>query len=272
MTGSSTPDPEKQPGPAPPPRLSDDRRAALQAGRTPVPRRFVMVVVIVFVVLGLGGVVLERVIGTPGATNVIPSPPTTIATIPTSSPYAILGLSRLDRPAPSFVLTDQRGQPWSLGQARGRVVILAFYNRDCNDICPVLGSELAITLGLLGSHANQVDVAIVNTDPTAASIVRDPLALSVPKLASRANVIFLNGSLAALNSVWTHYGVEVRVASAPAPVIHSDELYVIDSRGVLRDLITPFANESRAGVESLSAATRLHFGAALAEVAGSLLR
>ncbi len=270
MAASDDSDSEQRLTPDAPPTLSDDRRAALRAGRTPVPQRFIVAVVVTFIILGLGGIVLERIIGTPGAANVVPTSPSPTPS-PPASRDAILGLSHLaGRRAFPFVLTDQRGQAWSLAGARGRVVILAFYNRDCNDICPVLGSELSITLRLLGSNADHVVVAIVNTDPTHANVLRDPRALTVPGLAGRSNVVFLSGSLDALDSVWTRYGVEVRVAP-PAPVIHSDELYVIDTHGALRDLVTPFANESRTGLESLSGPTRLHFGAALAEVAGSLL-
>ncbi len=272
MTGTPDSAPENRSDHDAPPILSEDRRAALRAGSTPVPRRFIAAVAAVFVVLGLGGVVLERVIGTPGASSPATlSAPTTTPSTPTS-PTAILGLTTIaGRLATPFSLTDQYGRPWSLAQARGRVVILAFYNRDCNDICPVLGSELATALSLLGTHARQVTIAIVNTDPTHAGAVADPPALSVPKLAGRTNVVFLTGPLRALDPVWTHYGVEVRVASPPLPVIHSDVLYFIDPRGALRDLATPFANESRTGTESLSAASRLQFGAAVAEVAGSLL-
>ena len=255
------------------PMISDDERsAALRAGRAPVPPKFILLVVAVFVVLGLGGVVLERVVGTPGQVPVT-SPPriTTPSTLPIT-PRSILGLKALTgRTAPPFTLTDQHGTTWSLSAQRGRVVILAFYNESCNDICPVLGSELRTSLSLLGTNADHVEVAIVNTDPTHAAALARPPALVRPALVGRANVVFLTGTLAELNAVWSHYGVQVRLGQPPAPALHNDVLYFITSRGALRAQATPFANENRHVVFSLDRESRDAFAAGIAEEAGSLL-
>lgn len=248
-----------------------ERRAALRAGRTPVPTKFILLVVAVFVVLGLGGVVLERVLGTPGQSVANPAPATTPPTLPIT-PHSILGLKTLSgRSAPGFALTDQHGSTWSLGAQRGRVVILAFYNQTCNDICPVLGSELRTSIALLGTNAGRVEIAIVNTDPNHAGVVARPAALVEPGLAGRANVVFLTGPLPSLNAVWSHYGVQVRVGQPPAPVLHNDVLYFITTRGDLHALATPFANESPQGVFALDVVSRRAFAAGIAEVASSLL-
>ena len=126
-----TSDPELTPedvghAPATPVITEDERRAALRAGRTPVPTKFILLVVAAFVVLGLGGVVLERVVGTPGqSVSLNPAPATTPPTLPIT-PHSILGLKMLTaRSAPGFSLFDQHGSTWSLRAQRGRVVILA---------------------------------------------------------------------------------------------------------------------------------------------------
>ncbi|MDE2282976.1 MAG: SCO family protein [Actinomycetales bacterium] len=251
---------------------SDERSAAFHAGRTPIPPKFFLLVAVVFVVLGLGGVVLERVVGTPGQTPIASPPATTTPSSLPSTTHSILGLELLpSRPAPPITLTDQRGATWRLAAQRGRVVILAFYNQTCNDICPVLGAELRSTISLLGTNAGRVDVAIVNTDPTHAAVVALPAALVRPGLIGQPTVVFLTGTLAELDAVWTHYGVEVRVGPAPTPSLHNDLLYFITADGRLHALATPFANESRKGVFSLDAASRRAFAAGVAEVADSLL-
>lgn len=272
-----TSDPELTPedvghAPATPVITEDERRAALRAGRTPVPTKFILLVVAAFVVLGLGGVVLERVVGTSGqSVSLNPAPATTPPTLPIT-PHSILGLKMLTaRSAPGFSLFDQHGSTWSLRAQRGRVVILAFYNQTCNDICPVLGSELRTSIALLGTNANRVEIAIVNTDPNHAGVVARPAALVEPGLVGRANVVFLTGTLSSLNAVWSRYGIQVRVGQPPAPVLHNDVLYFITTQGDLHALATPFANESRQGVFALDGASRRAFAAGIAEVASSLL-
>ena len=275
--GAMTSDPELRPedadhAPSMPKITEDERRAALRAGRTPVPAKFILLVVAVFVVLGLGGVVLERLVGTPGqSVSPSPAPATTSPTLPIT-PHSILGLRTFSgRRAPGFTLTDEHGSPWSLGTQVGRVVILAFYNQTCNDICPVLGSELRTSIALLGTNAGRVEIAIVNTDPDHAGVVARPAALVEPGLEGRANVVFLTGSLPSLDAVWSHYGIQVRVGQPPAPALHNDVLYFITPHGELHASATPFANESRRGVFTLDGVSQRAFAAGIAEVASSLL-
>ncbi len=257
--------------PLPPP--SDEEReafrtAAIRAGRTPVPRGFLLLVAAAFVVLGGGGVLLEHVLG---GSSAPPSPVTTTtapANVHPPSPTAILGLHRLSGArAPAIALVDQNGRPWSLADARGRTVLLAFWNARCDDICPVVGTELREARALLAPRPPLI--VIVNTDPRATSVVARPAALVATGLL-RPGVLFLNGDLAQLNATWARYGIQVHVTSASAVPIHNDALYVIDGRGRLRDLVTPFADESRAGRFTLGAATERAFARALATLTGSV--
>jgi cytochrome oxidase Cu insertion factor (SCO1/SenC/PrrC family) len=47
------------------------------------------------------------------------------------------GTSLGGTPAPDFRLVSQFGQPMSLSQFRGKVVILAFTDSQCTTICPL---------------------------------------------------------------------------------------------------------------------------------------
>lgn len=251
--------------PLAPPDRDDDafRAAALRAGRTPVPRRFVFLVAAAFIVLGGGGVLLERAFGSTGT----PAPPTTTAPreISPPSPAAILGARTLSgAPAPAISLLDQSGRAWTLRAHRGRTTLVAFVNASCNDICPVLGAELRQVRADLGSRAP--DIVIVNTDPRATTVTRRPPALVVPHLLTR-RVWFLTGSLRALTAVWAAYGVQVRLTSATAIAVHNDVIYLIDARNRLRDAVTPFANETRTGHFWLDATTQRTFATALASLA-----
>ena len=56
-----------------------DRAAALRAGSVPVPRKFVRLIIIAFAVLGLGGIVAEKLIGNAGVGALVSTPVTTLA-------------------------------------------------------------------------------------------------------------------------------------------------------------------------------------------------
>src|SRR5487761_2282790 len=111
----------------------EQRAAALRAGTTPVPRRFIHLMILGFAVLGIGGFALDRVIGngsagTPAAlaenTGVPTGIPATtfVPTNPSPAPgpgvaapmNAYLSLKSLwNTPAPRIRLMQLSGSTWS---------------------------------------------------------------------------------------------------------------------------------------------------------------
>ena len=47
------------------------------------------------------------------------------------APATVLAASDLGKPAPAFSATDSTGKTWSLGELKGKVVVLETTNRDC---------------------------------------------------------------------------------------------------------------------------------------------
>lgn len=263
--------------------LSDEERArafaSQSSGRASLPPALVKWAIAAFVVLGGGGTLIERVMS--GATPTVSRTtlpvskvPTPIAQNPlTSSLSSLLGLKTIGpTPAPALELTAQNGASWRLGDQRGHVVLVTFYGASCHDICPVLGAEIRGALADLGARSAAVRVAIVNTDPQATTASKNVAALEVPGLSNRANVWFLTGSLNALNTVWSNYGVAINVGAKASQIAHNNVLYFVDPRGRLRSLAVPFANEDRTGTYTLSPAEVARFAKGLANVAGSLIR
>jgi cytochrome oxidase Cu insertion factor (SCO1/SenC/PrrC family) len=261
-----------------------DREAALRAGSTPIPRTFLLWVIAAFAVLGIGGLIAERLVGNAGVETVITTPPATLAgTAPAApqtptgpsvpaSPAALIGLQHLaGARAPAIALHATSGAPWALAGARGKVVVLSFVNAECNDICPVLAAEITRADQLLGSKSNRVEFAMVNTDPLEMSLAVVPPALTQTGLDHLANVTFLTGSLPELSQVWTRYGIAVAVANATRVVSHNDLMYFItpDGRSALR--ATPFANESPLGAYSLDPVTVRTFARGVAAAAAALV-
>ncbi len=266
-----------------------DRAAAFAAGPPRFPRKVIVLAAAAFVVLGLGGVVLDRLFPGPvGATTstttgVYPPPlstgpvtapaPAPVATAGAQLPAraaALMGLQGLSgAPAPPFRLVDQLGRPSSPGSFRGKVVVVSFFDATCNDICPVLETELAEAYRDLGGRGARVEFVTVDTDPLAlAPAAARPAEEGV--MASVPGWRFLTGSLAQLDAVWARYGVSVQVQRSTKAVSHNDVLYFIDPAGRGRARATPFADESFSGSFSLNRATEARWAAGIASEARAL--
>jgi cytochrome oxidase Cu insertion factor (SCO1/SenC/PrrC family) len=262
----------------------EERTAALAAGAPRVPRRVVAWMFVAAAILGLGGTVAERAFTAAGLNSSAGVPTTTTAsslpltTIPTpttgplSSSGALLALVRL-RPvvAPNFQLVDQLGKVISLDDERGRVVVLTFFNADCQDACPVIAAELRQASADLGSLRSQVVFLTVNTDPLDLSVVPTPPAVTRSGLASLHNWYYLTGSVHQLDPVWNALGVSISVYVDERIAVHNDVLYLIDPKGDLVIRGTPFSDENHQGAYSLPTSL-VHLAAhGLAVAVGTLL-
>jgi cytochrome oxidase Cu insertion factor (SCO1/SenC/PrrC family) len=278
-----------------------DRTAALRAGSVPVPRKFVLLVIAAFAVLGIGGIVAERLIGNAGVGSLISTPVTTLAgtgsagtdagsglgtpgpTAPATppapdspavdaSPSAVIGLTRLaGREAPALSLQSQNGAPWTLAGAKGKVVVLTFFNAECNDVCPVLSKEIIEADQVLGARRADVDFVVVNSDPLETSLAPIPPALDQTGLTGVANVTFLDGSLIDLSAVWKDYGVTVALDNTNRVVTHNDVLYFIGRTGKLELSASPFADENTLGIYSLQPSIIHTFAQGVADATSGLL-
>jgi cytochrome oxidase Cu insertion factor (SCO1/SenC/PrrC family) len=141
------------------------------------------------------------------------------------------GLS-LSRAAPGFTLTDQFGQPVSLGSFRGKVVILAFNDAECTTICPLTTAALVDAKDMLGAAASQVQLLGVDANPKATA-VEDVLSYSQLH-GMLYQWRYLTGSLTQLQSVWKAYSVGVTISQNQTD--HEPAIFVIDQQGRLAKL------------------------------------
>ncbi len=252
---------------------------APRVGPTRIPPKFVLFVTAVFVVLGIGGTLAEHYMG--GSQAAAPTTTFTLPPVPvapsgnelSASLKALMGLKEISNArAPDFSLSDQARHSWRLADARGKVVVLTFYSRECNDICTVLGPEIVQAEALLGHRSSTVQFVIVNTDPSHSGYVATPSALTSAGLSHYANVHFLTGPLNQLNAVWTNYGVGVSVGTVSSQVAHNNVMYFITPGGAIRYLAVPFGNENHDGIFSLDAATIHKFAEGIFTTAVSLAK
>jgi len=73
-------------------------------------------------------------------------------------------------PAPDITLRNQFGQPMSLHQFRGKVVILAFADSQCTTVCPLTTMSMVEARQLLGPAGRQVQLLGVDANPRATSV------------------------------------------------------------------------------------------------------
>ena len=264
-------------------RLTTESGGGRIVGR--ISKRFMWSAVAVLAVLGLGGQALEHYFGNVGLPT--SAGPTTTFTTPTSlsigtptptpsvaaADEAFINLQLIGTAVASpFTLTDQHSRPYGTLQAKGRVTLVSFFNKNCNDICPVEGAELRQFLTDLGSQSSRVNLIVVNTDPFSYATSEQPLALTVPGLAGRSNVHFVTGTVSNLNDVWRAYGIQVNVGAVASEVSHNSLIYFVTPGSLLAAIATPFARVNKHGRASLSAAQQSRFARGLEFEAMSLLQ
>jgi cytochrome oxidase Cu insertion factor (SCO1/SenC/PrrC family) len=148
------------------------------------------------------------------------------------NPNLDLGSSLSGEHAPDIKLVNQFGQPMSLSQFHGRVVILAFSDSECTTVCPLTTESMVLAKELLGKAGDSVQLLGVDANPDATK-VSDVMSYS------RAHGMvnqwdFLTGSSAQLKAVWKAYNIEVAIEAGQ--IDHTPALYVINQQGILEKL------------------------------------
>jgi cytochrome oxidase Cu insertion factor (SCO1/SenC/PrrC family) len=144
-----------------------------------------------------------------------------------TNPNLDLGSSLGGQPAPDIKLVNQFGQPMSLSQFRGKVVLLGFEDSQCTTVCPLTTQSMVQAKQLLGAAGDQVQLLGVDANPDATGVA-DVLAYS------RAHGLvnqwdFLTGSAAQLKATWSAYHIAVQIERGQ--IDHTPALFVIDQRG-----------------------------------------
>ncbi len=169
----------------------------------------------------LGGLALAAALAVAGcsspASSTAPASPGGASAAAMENPNLDLGAPLGNKAAPDFKLVNQFGQPMSLSQFRGRVVMLSFEDSECTTVCPLTTQSMMLAKELLGSAGKSVQLLGVDANP-------DAIALSD----------FLTGTLPQLKSVWKSYDIAVQVESGL--IDHTPALYIIDQQGRLQKI------------------------------------
>jgi protein SCO1/2 len=136
--------------------------------------------------------------------------------------------------ARDFALTDHNGQPRSLKDFAGKVVVLFFGYTQCPDVCPTSMAELAEVKKLLGKDGERVQGLFVTVDPQ-----RDtPEVLKAYMENFDPTFLALYGTPEKLASVAKDFKVYYKKVDGQTPTSytmdHSAGSYVYDTQGRLR--------------------------------------
>lgn len=145
----------------------------------------------------------------------------------------------------TMALVDQLGRTVSLGQFKGRVVVLADFLTSCQDECPVsTGAFLAFERDLRADHlGSKVSIVEVTVDPA-----RDtPARLVAYERYTGVDWTLLTGTQPQIDTFWRHFGASYdKVADSPDDTAaidwetgkryrydmdHSNNVYLFDASG-----------------------------------------
>ena len=144
--------------------------------------------------------------------------------------------------AAPFTLRDQFGQPVSLSNLKGKVVILAFIYTNCPDVCPLTTQTLGMAYDALGADATKTAFVAITVDPERDTVEQ------VYRYSEQMGMLhkwaFLTGTRQEMEAVWRNYHVateketshEASAQSAATEYLvgHSAPVYLIDHDGKLR--------------------------------------
>ncbi len=149
----------------------------------------------------------------------------------------IVGTEITPTAAPDFTLVDGiSGTPTRLSGQQGKVVVLTFLYTQCPDVCPLTAETLRQAQQKLtdGERAGTVLVA-VSVDP------QHDTPQAVQTFAKEHGLaggfVYLVGSQAQLQTVWSAYGIRIETDPAVTAVGHSDAIYLLDRKGQARVLV-----------------------------------
>ncbi|MBV9604804.1 MAG: redoxin domain-containing protein [Solirubrobacterales bacterium] len=143
-----------------------------------------------------------------------------------ANPYLDPGTS-LAGQAPDFTLSDQFGQPVSLHDFRGKVVILAFNDSECTTMCPLTTTAMLDAKAMLGRAGSRVQLLGVDANPAAISLED---VWSYSELHGMLHSWqYLTGTLSQLEQVWREYAVEAAIEHGE--ITHTPALFVIGPQG-----------------------------------------
>jgi cytochrome oxidase Cu insertion factor (SCO1/SenC/PrrC family) len=154
-----------------------------------------------------------------------PASPAEVVISPSAN---VIGAPLTRQPTPALTgLTDQNGREISLSDEKGHVVLLAFMDPLCVDLCPVLGRDIVALEQALPKGINPVLLIVSVTSGRTAADVRQFVSTNLSTKWEPGWHWLIGPSDAALKLAWLAWG-------EPLEPPKTNYLDVIDPQGYLR--------------------------------------
>lgn len=156
-----------------------------------------------------------------------------------ASPFHSVDISAVEW-GRDFQLTDQNGQPRSLANFRGKVVMMFFGFTNCPDVCPTTMADMAQVVRKLGEKGEQVQGLLVTVDPardTPEVLGRYVTAFHPAFLGLRGDDTTTKELAGEFKAFYAARQPEAGHAHDHYMVDHTRAIYVFDSSGKLRLLM-----------------------------------
>jgi protein SCO1/2 len=131
---------------------------------------------------------------------------------------------------PPFSLRDHTGEVLHARDLGGKVVLLTFLDSQCEDACPVIAREVALTIdSLTAAEREKVEAVAISTDP--AEDTPRSIRAFLARQRALGRLRFLDGKERELRSLWSRLAVLSSLESG-RDNLHSAPVRVYDGRGV----------------------------------------
>ena len=147
--------------------------------------------------------------------------------------------------APGFTLTDQFDKTYSLGEHRGTVTLLTFLDPRCWTDCPLLAQQLKLVREGLPANT-KLDIVAVAADPYHEQLSDLRHFIAIRALGHVSHFYFVTGQLSSVRKVWAAYGIGVTMTKSDKMSIHSDYMFIINAKHLVKWIIPddPIASSS----------------------------
>jgi cytochrome oxidase Cu insertion factor (SCO1/SenC/PrrC family) len=151
--------------------------------------------------------------------------------------------------APVFTLTDQYDKTYSLGEHPGYVTLLTFLDPRCWTDCPLLAQQLKTLRAKLPTNT-KLDIVAVAADPYHEQLSDLRHFIAIRGLTHVKNFYFVTGKLSTVQKVWASYGIGVTMTKSDVMSIHSDYMFIVNSKYLVKWVIPDDPISSTSGQAS----------------------
>lgn len=145
---------------------------------------------------------------------------------------------RLDRPAPEFVLVDQRGRQVGMEAFRGRPVIVTFAFGHCETVCPVVVHDARAAIR---RTEPQPALMVITLDPW--RDVPSRLGYIAEQWQLAEGEVALSGSVAEVEAVLDAWAVPRARDPQTGDIVHPRLVFLVDAEGAVAYAVTGGADQ-----------------------------